>query len=77
MTYLIEELNPCNYCPDHVCMKLYGHECEREATFHKVKAEAEKVDAELQTTRDYIHDHNLEWDLASYMKRREREASKV
>lgn len=75
MPYKIETLNPCDYCPDHVCAKLYGLECEREATYLKVKAEVEKIDAEMQITRDYIHDHNLEWDLLSYTKKKEREAS--
>lgn len=33
------------------------------------KAEIEKLNKELQVTRQYIHDNGLEWDLLSYSKR--------
>lgn len=32
--------------------------------------ELEELKKELQITRDYIHDHNLEWDLLSYYERK-------
>ena len=28
-----------------------------------------RKDAEIEMMRNYIHDHNLEWDLLSYSKR--------
>ena len=33
------------------------------------KAEIERLQKELKTTRAYIHDNGLEWDLLSYSKR--------
>lgn len=75
MHHKIETLNPCAYCSDPHCGMVDGQECERAETFRRVKAVFAKTIKELQVTRDYIHDHNLEWDLASYMKKREREAS--
>lgn len=33
--------------------------------------ELEKLKKELQITREYIHDNNLEWDLLSYLTRKE------
>jgi protein-arginine kinase activator protein McsA len=34
-----------------------------------LKAEIEKLQGELETTRAYLHDNGLEWDLLSYSKR--------
>ena len=53
--------------------------CDRWDAFDKIKdllnVDADnvyeavlKLKNELQTTRDYLHDHNLEWDLLSYSK---------
>ena len=36
---------------------------------NRQKAEIEKLQKELETTRAYIHDNGLEWDLLSYSKR--------
>lgn len=46
-----------------ICEHSHGQKCE-------TKAELEKLKKELQLTRDYIHDRNLEWDLLSYTERR-------
>lgn len=34
-----------------------------------LKAEIERLQGELETTRAYLHDNGLEWDLLSYSKR--------
>ena len=36
---------------------------------NRQKAEIERLTEELQITRSYIHDNNLEWDLLSYSTR--------
>lgn len=36
------------------------------------KAEIERLKKEISITREYIHSHNLEWDLLSYYDRKER-----
>lgn len=70
MPYTIETLNPCAYCSDPHCGLADGQGCERAETFRRVKAAFAETVKELQITRDYIHDHNLEWDLLSYTTRR-------
>jgi hypothetical protein len=35
----------------------------------KANAEIERLQGELETTRAYLHDNGLEWDLLSYSKR--------
>ena len=35
---------------------------------NEVYDEVVKLKNEIQMTRDYLHDHNLEWDLVSYSK---------
>lgn len=51
---------------DTTCELIHCQECG-------LGAELEKLKKEIQVTRDYIHDHNLEWDLMSYSKRKERQ----
>lgn len=67
----ILKINPCHYC--HDCLSLKGQECERATAYLEVLAAFEKLQKEIQITRDYIHYHNLEWDLLSYATRMEKE----
>ena len=65
-----DDYNGCGDCP-------FYHRCinnERLSIFtldliHRQKAEIERLQKELETTRAYIHDNGLEWDLLSYSKR--------
>ena len=46
-----------------------GHIKNLEEIFNSRTAELQAVKAELEVTKAYIHDQNLEWDLLSYCER--------
>jgi hypothetical protein len=49
---------------ESVCELLNGQTCEALTELRRLKEE-------LQITREFIHDHGLEWALLSYYKKKE------
>lgn len=70
-----EKINPCTGCKEYgkLCNGIDGGECEKANIFYDFVAMFKKLSNEIQVTRSYIHDMNLEWDLISYLTRKEKQ----
>lgn len=63
---LIEKLSPCIDCTTRECGLIDGNECQKCLDYFSLRDAYQNVNDEIRVMRDYIHDHNLEWDLLSY-----------
>ena len=73
---VVKELNRMlqNYCDKEGVIKSLQAELKQAQSLYEdrigdMKAKMDKLSKELKITRDYIHYHNLEYDLLSYSER--------
>ena len=66
--YDLEDFSPCKVCLTRECGLIDGNECEKCNSFLTLKSEFESMQTELFVTRRFIYEHNLVFELLSFIE---------